>query len=123
MFATEHDFDAATQLFMKSGGAAAWRTGHHGDADLDAREIRPTDVAWAGPATKDALANVLRGNEHGTPALLFSGSHGWSSRLEDARQRTSQGAIVCQDWDGFGAINEQHWFAAPTCPPTRGCTE
>ena len=50
------------------------------------------------------------------PALLFSGSHGMEFNADDPRQRSSQGAIVCQDWDGFGRIGEQHWFAGSDVP-------
>ena len=36
--------------------------------------------------------------------------------LGDPRQSAGQGAIVCQDWAGFGDIAEQHWFAGSDLP-------
>jgi hypothetical protein len=48
--------------------------------------------------------------------LLFSGSHGVECTFDDTRQPEAQGAIVCQDWDGFGKIQEEHWFAGSDLP-------
>jgi hypothetical protein len=44
--------------------------------------------------------------------LLFSGSHGKSFRLDDPRQEGSQGAIVCQDWTGYGSISKDQYYDA-----------
>ena len=116
LFATEHDFDNATQLFTKhvvrpladGEGATPIPVGKRQEFGLQ------TYLGEA--ATKAALANVLRGMDGGAPSLLFSGSHGMQFELGDPRQSAGQGAIVCQDWAGFGDIAEQHWFAGSDLP-------
>jgi len=74
--------------------------------------------------TKDRFAALLRGDaEGGTPALLFTGTHGleWT-RLgrwdqPDGLPRKTQGALICQDWSGTTAPNlEQQVFAASDIP-------
>ena len=72
-------------------------------------------------ATKDALRNLWRG-DGGTPALLFSGSHGLRHKwppLSDADKITrqdliasEQGALICQDWTA--ALNDQKKPIPPT---------
>lgn len=63
-------------------------------------------------ATKDNLTSLLRGKaDGGPPALLFTGSHGVGFDPSDPRLRSSQGAILCQDWEG-GPIADTHYFAA-----------
>jgi len=69
------------------------------------------------PATKNTLNTILTGAiPNGTPTLLFSGSHGMGFRPDDPRQPDRQGAIVCQDWGGYGAINAEQWYAASDLP-------
>lgn len=49
-------------------------------------------------ATKSALLDVLRG-VNGTPAFLFTGSHGVAfPDLDEAQRRELQGALLCQGW-------------------------
>ncbi len=50
------------------------------------------------------MADLLRRGERGTPALLLSGTHGIQCPVDDPSQADVQGAIVCQDCTGFGAI-------------------
>ena len=67
-------------------------------------------------ATKDNLTRLLQGKlPGGTPALLFSGSHGAGFSAADPRQAAKQGAIVCQDWEG-GPIQPEHYFDAAAVP-------
>jgi hypothetical protein len=115
MFATEHDFDAATQSFMRQV-ARPLATGEGGSSPVWTRPKFGLETFFGDNATKSTLANILRGKPQGTPALLFSGSHGMEFPLDDARQSEAQGAIVCQDWGGFGNIKAEHWFAGSDVP-------
>jgi hypothetical protein len=110
VFAPVHDGDPATTLFQ----------------DLVARPLvagKPlNDFAWdpvlAADATKAGYADILAGTRPGgSPALIFSGGHGMAFRADDARLPEAQGALVCQDWPGFGSIDAGHWFAAGDLPP------
>jgi hypothetical protein len=116
MFATEHDFDPATQAFMRQV-ASPLALGQDGRQSVWKRQRFELETFLGEQqATKSALRNILRGKEHGTPALLFSGSHGMDFEFNDARQHGAQGAIVCQDWGGLGDIKEEHWFSASDVP-------
>jgi hypothetical protein len=63
------------------------------------------------PATKVKLTTLLGGAA--TPSLVFSASHGMGYRdADDPRQAVKQGALICQDWPGSGAVGRTHFFAA-----------
>lgn len=67
-------------------------------------------------ATKENLTALLRGKaDSGPPALLFTGSHGVGFEAADPRLKSSQGAVLCQDWEG-GPASEEHYFAASDLP-------
>ena len=72
------------------------------------------DLALGETATKDRLGRLLGGED--TPAFLFSASHGIAFPCGHRRQRSHQGAILCQEWPGprawKGAVPEEHYFAA-----------
>jgi hypothetical protein len=44
--------------------------------------------------------------------VLFTASHGLGWPKGDARQRPAQGALLCQDWTGFGGIKPEHYLTA-----------
>lgn len=65
-------------------------------------------------ATKANLGTLLGGD--GTPALLFTASHGVGFDDDDPRLMPHQGALLCQDWPGprrwKEAIPTEHYFSA-----------
>lgn len=68
-------------------------------------------------ATRARLLSTLQGDEPGgVPAFLFTGSHGVKYRMDDPKQRDKQGAILCQDWPGFGAAAPEHVMTADDLP-------
>ena len=68
-------------------------------------------------ATKERLTRLLSGKEGGgPPAFLFTGSHGVKFKMDDPQQREKQGAILCQDWPGFGTVAPEHLFTAADVP-------
>ncbi len=70
-------------------------------------------------ASKENLAKVLRGETPaGTPALLFTGSHGMAFDVTqpDILEK-KQGALVTADWRGPDtAVSEQMYFTADDIP-------
>ncbi|HEX3482648.1 MAG TPA: hypothetical protein VHT91_46880 [Kofleriaceae bacterium] len=61
-------------------------------------------------ATKARLADLLGSD---APSLLVTASHGIGFPSGDPRQRSDQGALVCQDWAGphSGPLTADHYFA------------
>ena len=61
-------------------------------------------------ATKARLAALLGSD---APSLLVTASHGIGFPAGDPRQRSDQGALVCQDWAGphAGSLTADHYFA------------
>lgn len=115
IFAPKHDFDEATQLFTAQ--VAEPLCGVGGGRPVGEMLGYRLRGLLGHDAKKEALAGVVRGcTGTGTPALLFSGGHGMQFPNGDARQLETQGALVCQDWEGYGEISEDHWFAAKDLP-------
>lgn len=115
-FATEHDFDDATQLFIRQVAKPLCEEPDGSPSRLWKRVKFGLQSYLGEKATRSALAGILRGADGGTPALLMSGTHGLECPLGDPRQLEVQGAVVCQDWTGYGEIRPEHWFGASEVP-------
>jgi hypothetical protein len=67
----------------------------------------------ANDATKANLLELLHARGAAPrPAMLFTASHGLGWPVEDQRLYTAQGALLCQDWSGFGTMLPEHYLAA-----------
>lgn len=111
LFATCHDFDAATQLFTEKVA----RPVSDGPKELGKNfgfSVRPS---LKEQSTKARLKELLTDPTR-APSLLFTGTHGMAFDVEDPRHAGHQGALVCHDWPGYGAITEEHWFSAQDVP-------
>ncbi len=94
----------------------------NGDPNLAGRLKKPLHAEFgferqlllADDATKEALLSTLNGAK--PPALLFTASHGMQLGAGRPKQEAIQGALLCQDWPGFGTINPDHYLAATDIP-------
>ena len=89
-----------------------------GDEALGAKQaFEVTTLVGDGQATKAQLTGLIRGDAGGTPALLFTGSHGaeWSIDSPDV-QRERQGALVTQEWSRGRPLTDDCYFAASDVP-------
>ncbi len=115
-FSPRHAFDEATKMSAdylvnplvdgeagQAGVAQQW--------NFRCRKI------WGAQAEKSALLEVIAPAQgQKTPAFLFTASHGLGFPQGHPSQRTTQGALLCQDWQGFGAVQAGHYFAAADVP-------
>lgn len=116
IFSTSHDFDKATQMFT-NGVATALVRGEGVRGPLGERQKFRLEPFVGPTASKENLSRLLSGKSAGgPPALLLTGSHGMVFHPDDPRQAQSQGALVCQDWAGYGEIEESQYFAAADLP-------
>lgn len=116
LFAPQHDFDAATQLFTRHVATPLVTGTGSRPTPLGKKQGFALTPLLGEDATKAALRGLYAG-EHGTrPALVFSGGHGMAFDPGDARQFAAQGALVCNDWGGHGRITDEHWFSADDLP-------
>jgi len=116
VFATRHEGDKATQLFSDQV-ALPIVNGAGPVAPLGKRQkFSLTSFigdASTGAATKDSLNSIFNGTiPGGPPSVFFSGSHGTAFRADDPLQESSQGAVLCQDWEGYGSIKREDYFDA-----------
>jgi hypothetical protein len=67
-------------------------------------------------STKSTLSGLLGGDE--TPAILVTASHGLGFELDDPRQISHTGALLCQDYVKHmgGPIPEKFYFSADDIP-------
>ncbi len=112
-FGTLHDTDLATQQSMQQliqpltddANALVRRWG------FDQQLLLARDATRAN--LERALCGKIAGDR---PTLLFSATHGVGFPPDDARLLMHQGALVCQDWTGFGNITREHYFAGEDLP-------
>jgi hypothetical protein len=117
-WATQHDEDPATQLSADSlvrplseGLPAAG--GDPAQLAIAARMKYRTRCLLGEEATRANLLEVLHSRQQPPPAMLFTASHGMGGWPKgDARQRPTSGALLCQDWPGFGRIKPEHYLTA-----------
>ena len=116
IFCVKNDGDRPTGL-LHDYVAQPLVTGAHGVKTLTGYRGFQMTALLAENATKQRLASLLCGREPGgAPAFLFTGSHGVRFKMEDPQQRDKQGALLCQDWPGFGATQPEHLFTAADIP-------
>ena len=111
---TRHLGDAATELSASmlvdplangiAGATGALKQAVSTQVGYD-RKLRLGD-----DATKDSLLETLHAKK--PPAMLFTASHGMALRSGQATQAATQGALLCQDWPGFGSVRKEHFLAA-----------
>ncbi len=72
---------------------------------------------WADAATRANFGEIFTAPA-GTapPSLLFGASHGVGWPKGHEAQRATQGAILCQDWPGHGAVEPGHIYTAGDVP-------
>ena len=121
-FAPRHAFDPATKM-SADHLVNPLADGLFASEDLD----KKTGVAqrwgyntrkiWGEKATKAAFNEIIRSkNGSAPPAFLFTASHGMGFPRGHVSQKLGQGALLCQDWPGFGSINPDHYFSAADIP-------
>jgi hypothetical protein len=116
-FGTRHQFDPPTELSAEHlvTPLADGLDGEPGIAQemgFQAQKLVEKEATW------EALSRVFTPAAGiNPPAFLFTASHGmvWPVN-KPAEQRAAQGALLCQDWPGFGKIAPGHYFAAGDLP-------
>jgi len=119
-FAVRHAFDPATQLSAdRMVKPLTEPSEEHDNKPLAEKYGFRTRKMFGAEATKSALAAALSPPpEEKAPSFLFTASHGMGFPLGHAEQRSGQGALLCQEWPGFGAVKPEHYFAAADIPAT-----
>jgi len=111
-FGTEHPYDLATQTSANE----LIRPLHDGrpTALSAADRFGFTQALFlADGARKSQLASLLRGaTPDERPAIVCTATHGLGFGADDPRLPAHQGALVCQEWSGYGNVRREEWFSA-----------
>ena len=121
-FGTRHQLDRATQLSADHlvrplvDGEPAQGT-DPAVPGIAAEAGYAASVFW-GPEARKAALTGLFAPPAGVkpPAFLFSATHGMGMPHGDPNQTRIQGALLCQDWTGFGTISPKHYFSVDDVP-------
>ena len=101
-----------------AGGAARQSAGRF-ERPLNKDPSFDQQLFFAEDATKDALIGTFGGGR--PPAIVFTASHGMETNPGRPNQQAVQGALLCQDWPGFGTSGPDHYLAAKRRPRRRQC--
>jgi hypothetical protein len=112
---TRHPADRATQMSADSLIKPLFEGIPGGDGPIAEARAFGSRCAVASEATRASLAETLCGRPS-RPAVLVTASHGMGWPLGDPKQNEAQGALLTQDWSGFGAIAPEHYFSAADVP-------
>jgi hypothetical protein len=116
IYATRNDSDRATAL-LHDQVALPIVKGTAGVRTLSGFKGFQLTPLLAEDATKSRLLSLMSGAEPGgAPAFLFTGTHGVKYRKTDPLQREKQGAILCQNWPGYGSAAPEHVVTADDLP-------
>lgn len=116
LFSVRNDGDRATGL-LHDEVVAPMVSGTGGVRTLAGIKGFQVTPFLAEAATKVRLTSIMAGKEPGgVPPFLFTGSHGLKFKMADPEQREKQGAILCQEWPGFGPAAPEHMFTAADIP-------
>jgi hypothetical protein len=93
--------------------------GSPAQGEQEAEQPITTEVGYrstcfrAADATKARLLETLHpATGKAPPAVLFTASHGMGWPKDDPRQKTAQGALLAQDWAGFGQVAPAHYLTS-----------
>lgn len=116
-FGTRHQFDPPTNL-SADRLVTPLADGLPGEPGVAQELGYQSQKVVAKDARRDELYRVFApppGEK--PPAFLFTASHGmvWPVNKPE-EQRKGQGALLCQDWPGFGKISPEHYFSAGDLP-------
>jgi hypothetical protein len=121
-FAPRHEFDRATQLSAELlvaplvNGQPA-HNGRPAEPGIAQRWNFAQKSLLGDQATKAELTEALNpGAEERPAAFLFTASHGVGFPPGHPEQFARQGALVCQEWPGFGRFGPDFCFAAADLP-------
>ena len=115
-FGTRHLLDRLTELSASELVQPLFQ-GQPGQSPIAEQFGFSQQLLLAEQATHANLGLILRGQlAPRRPALLFTASHGIGFPADDQRLQAQQGALVCQDWPGYGATKREHWYAAEDLP-------
>ncbi|MDP9119953.1 MAG: hypothetical protein M3O15_01055 [Acidobacteriota bacterium] len=119
-FASRHSFDPATQLsadYLVAPLAGVTQRGGTVSPGVALRRGFSSRELLGSAATKSALTGILRpAAEARPPALLFTATHGMGFPCGHPLQAAGQGALLCQDWPGFGSVSQAHYLSAADLP-------